>query len=107
MTPSPRYFPAIVRSEHESALDALLALDLPRGEAMDLLVASWHQPGSAILAAVDGGRPVAAVPIADGRWAACNTFPEQVSATLAEAERSLGRLLRRGRHGLVACLPAC
>ncbi|MBI2308831.1 MAG: hypothetical protein HYU78_16205 [Rhodocyclales bacterium] len=107
MNPSPRYFPAIVRSEHDSALDALVALDLPRGEAMDLLVASWHQPGCAILAAVDGGRPVAAVPLADGRWAACNTFPEQVGATFADAERSLGKLLRRGRYGLVASVPAC
>lgn len=106
MNPVARFFPAIVRSEHDSALDALVALDLPRGEAMDLLVASWSDPGLAILAVVDGGRPVAAVPLADGRWAACNTFPEQRSTTLAEAERSLSRLLRRGRRGLVACLAA-
>lgn len=106
MNPAPRFFPAIVRSEHDSALDALVALDLPRGEAMDLLVASWGDPGAAILAVVDGGRPVAAVPLADGRWAACNTFPDQLSASVSEAERNLSRLLRRGRRGLVACLAA-
>lgn len=106
MNPVSRFFPAIVRSEHDSALDALVALDLPRGEAMDLLVASWGDPGRAILAVVDGGRQVAAVPLADGRWAACNTFPEHLAATFPEAERSLGRLLRRGRRGLVACVAA-
>ncbi|MBW7901004.1 MAG: hypothetical protein H3C26_05985 [Rhodocyclaceae bacterium] len=97
-----RYFPAVVRSEHESALDALVALDLPRDEAMDLVVAAWERPGGAIVAAVDGGRPVAAVPLADGRWAACNAYPEHACASAAEAERRLGRLLRRGRRGLVA-----
>lgn len=71
---------------------------------MDLLVASWRTPGVAIQAVVDGGRPVAAVPLPDGRWAACNTFPEQPGATYSEAERSLSRLLKRGRRGLVACL---
>ncbi len=95
------YFPAIIRSEHEAALDALLALDLPRGEVMNLLVAHWGEVGRAILSEVDGGRAVAAVPLDDGRWAACNTFPEHVCASEAEAARRLSMLLKRGRRGLV------
>lgn len=87
-------------------LDALVALDLPRADAMNLLVATWGAPGKAIHATVDGGRPVAAVPLVDGRWAACNTFPEQSGATLAEAQRRLATLLRRGRRGLVVSLAA-
>ncbi len=50
------FLPAIIRSEHDSSLDALVALDLPRGEAMDLTVAGWGGAPLAILAAVDGGR---------------------------------------------------
>jgi len=96
------YIPAIIRSEHDSALDALLALDLPRDEAMDLLVAGWSAPGCAILATVDGGRPVVAVPQAGGRWAACNAYPEHVCHSPEEAGRRLRKLLKRGRHGLVA-----
>ena len=96
------FLPAVVRSEHDSALDALVALDLPRDEAMDLTVAEWGGAGLAILAAVDGGRPVAAVPLPDGRWAACNAYPEQAAATRSEAERRLQKLLKRGRRGLVA-----
>lgn len=98
------YFPAIIRSEHEAALDALVALDIPRGEAMNLLVAHWGEVGRAILAEVDGGRPVAAVPTPDGRWAACNTFPEHTCTSEREASRRLATLLRRGRRGLVVCV---
>ena len=41
---------------------------------------------------------------ADGRWAAGNAFPEQGGATYAVAERTLSRVVKRGRHGLVAHL---
>lgn len=98
------YFPAIIRSEHEAAIDALAALDIPRGEVMNLLVAGWGRAGGAILTEVDGGRPVAAVPLPDGRWAACNTFPGHVCGSQADAERTLSRLLKRGRRGLVVCV---
>lgn len=101
-----RHLPVIVRSEHDSVLDALLALDLPRGEVMDLVVATWGRPAGAILATVDGGRPVAAVPLADGRWVAGNAYPEHASASAPEAGRQLARLLRRGRRGLLACIDA-
>ena len=96
------FLPALIRSEHDSSLDALVALDLPRGEAMDLTVAGWGGAPLAILAAVDGGRPVAAVPLPDGRWAACNTYPDEAAETRSEAERRLRKLLKRGRRGLVA-----
>jgi hypothetical protein len=99
-----RYFPAIIRSEHEAVLDALVALDIPRGEAMNLLVAHWGGGGNAILAEVDGGRPVAVVPTADGRWVACNTFPDHVCDSESEAGRRLATLLKRGRRGLVVCV---
>jgi hypothetical protein len=94
------FFPAIIRSEHEAVIDALAALDIPRGEAMNLSVAGWGQAVGPILAEVDGGRPVAAVPLLDGRWAACNTFPGHACKSLADAERTLSRLLKRGRRGL-------
>jgi hypothetical protein len=97
-----RYLPVIVHSGHDSAFDALVALDVPRDEAMDLVVAHWSATSVAILAQVDGGRAVAAVPLPDGRWAAGNAYPEHACATAAEAERRLTRLLKRGRHGLVA-----
>lgn len=104
MPPQFRYIPGIIRSEHDAALDALAALDIPRGEVMDLLVAAWGQTGAPILAEVDGGRPVAVVPLPDGRWAACNTFPGHASGSHAEASRNLAKLLKRGRRGLVVCV---
>lgn len=105
MSTDTRYFPAIVRSEHEAAFDALLALDVPRDEAMDLVVAGWRRGGGVLLAEVEGGRAVAAVPLPDGRWAACNAFPGHACASEAEAGRRLAKLAKRGRRGLVACCP--
>lgn len=99
------FLPAIIRSEHDSALDALVALDLPRDEAMDLTVAAWggaEGAGLAILASVNGGRPVAAVPLPGGRWAACNVYVEHAAQNRNEAGRRLQKLLRRGRRGIVA-----
>lgn len=87
-------------------MDALVALTVPRDEAMDLVVAAWSGSGQAILTTISGGRPVVAVPVAAGRWAACNAFPEQGSVYPAEAGRNLSRLLKRGRCGLVACVAA-
>ncbi len=98
------FLPAVVRSEHESAFDALVALDVPRDEAMDLTVAEWGSVGAAIAAAVDGGRAVAAVPLPDGRWAACNTFPEHACRSERDAARRLEKILKRGRRGLVAAM---
>jgi hypothetical protein len=42
------------------------------------------------------------VPLPEGRWAACNAYPEHAAATAAESERRLAKLLKRGRRGLVA-----
>ena len=72
---------------------------------MDLTVAVWGQAGAAIVATADGGRPVAAVPLPDGRWAACNAYPEHICSGRAEAERRLAKLVRRGRRGVVAEIP--
>ena len=50
-------------------------MHVPQDEAMDLVVASWPQNVvTCLLAAVDGGRHVAAVRLRDGRWAAGNAF---------------------------------
>jgi len=101
--PARRYFPAIVCLECDSPIDALIALCVPRDEAMDLVAASWRgADGACLLATLDGGRQVAALRTPAGRWAACNAFLEPACATLAEAERELARLLRRGRRGYVA-----
>jgi len=108
----PLYFPAIVCDEFDSPIDALVALCVPRDEAMDLVIASWTTARSAevelsLLAAVDGGRSVAVVRTAAGRWAACNAYPELACSTRGEAERRLKKILKRGRRGCVgvACGP--
>ena len=99
------FFPAIVCAVFDSPIDALVALCVPRDEAMDLVAAFWGE-GEAlcIVATLDGGRPVAVLQTPEGRWAACNAFPGEMCATPQEAERRLDKLLRRGRQGYVACV---
>lgn len=109
LSPARRYFPAILCDEHDSPIDALISLCVPRDEAMDLVVASWTNAatqGECLLAVLDGGRTVAALATAPGRWAACNAFPDDAADSASEAGRRLARLLRRGRRGYVAVLPA-
>ncbi len=97
------YFPAIVCVECDSPIDALVALCIPRDEAMDLVAASWRGGESAcVLATVDGGRRVAALRTPEGRWAACNAFLDKAFNSRGEAERELSKLLKRGRRGYVA-----
>ena len=96
------YVPAIVCAEYDSPIDALIGLCVPQSEAMDLVTASWLNREACLLATIDGGRAVAAIRTPHGRWAACNVFPEYGCPTRKEAERQLGRLLRRGRTGFVA-----
>jgi hypothetical protein len=100
------YFPAVILAEHDSPIDALIGLRLARDEAMDLVAAACAS-GSArcVLARVDGGRQVAAVLLANGRWAACNAFTKPPCASPREAERRLEKLLRGGRRGIVGTLP--
>jgi len=103
--PGHGYFPAIVRTELDSPIDALVALCVPRREAMDLVAASWPQSGACcLLATVDGGRPVVVLRTPQGRWAACNAFLNDLSATWQDADRRLHQLLKRHRHGYVACV---
>lgn len=100
------YFPAIVRDECDSPIDALVRLGVPRDEAADLVAATWSTPhagnANCILCDIDGGRPVAVLRTPEGRWAACNAFPDKASAERREAERQLAKLLKRGRRGLIA-----
>lgn len=103
---SHRYFPAILRVLRDSPIDALVALTVPRDEALDMVAASWLTgESSSLLATVDGGRPVIVLRTQEGRWAACNVFLGQVCATHQEADRRLSKLLKGGRRGYVACLP--
>lgn len=96
---SQHYFSAVVRDEYDSPIDALLALGVPRDEAMDLVAASWRESAAAcIVTTVYGGRSVAVLPLPAGRWAACNVFRGKACATPHEAERRLEKLLRRGRR---------
>lgn len=101
MSPEPLYFPAVVRSLHDSPIDALVALAVPRDEAMDLVAASWSRGDRSLVAWIDGGRPVAVVRTPEGRWAACNAFLDQATADPDEAARRLTKLAKRGRRGLV------
>ena len=117
-TPQRYYFPAIVCSEHDSPLDALLALCVARDEVMDLVVAAWLSgaDGGAggesgggiecIVAQADGGRDVAALRSPQGRWLACNAFLDSCCATLFDAERALSKRQKRGRRGCIGVLPA-
>lgn len=112
-----RYFPAIVRAEFDSPVDALRSLCVPHDEAMDLVAAVWHAAGRggardgcgerndrrdcAIVTTIDGGRCVAALPLENGRWAACYAYLEQATIRRAEAERRLHKLMRGRKRGLV------
>ena len=99
------YFPAIVRTEHDSPLDALVAACVPRHEAMDLLTASWAGADRhCLIAVVDGGRPVAVLRTPAGRWVACNVYLADLCATPGQAAQRLEKLLKSTRRGYVACL---
>ena len=101
------YFPAIVRVESDSPIDALLALCVPRNEAMDLVAASWIGGGTSccLVTTIDGGRPVVVLRTPDERWAGCNALLGELCVTPQEAARRLGKLLGRHRRGYVACMP--
>lgn len=96
------YFPAIVCMVCDSPVDALVALCVPRDEAMMLVAASWGSSETGcIVATLHGGRPIAVLHTPEGRWAACNAFLDEIFATPQEAGRRLERLLKRGRRGYV------
>lgn len=96
------YFPAIVCIVCDSPIDALVALCLPRAEAMSLVAASRQGSGAACLVAtLHGGRSIAVLPTPEGRWAACNAFMDELFASPQAAARRLDELLRRGRRGYV------
>jgi hypothetical protein len=98
------YFPATVRAERDSPIDALVAACVPQHEALDLVVAAWWQPAAhCLLATIDGGRPVVVVPTPDGRWAACNAFLDEMCRTAQEAELRLSKKFGR-RKGYVVCV---
>jgi hypothetical protein len=112
MNPTPHpfgFFPAIVCTVCDSPIDALVALCVPRAEAMMLFTASWRSGETeCIMATLHGGRPIAVIHTPEGRWAACNAFLDEFFATPQEAGRRLDRLLKRGRHGYVGyarCAP--
>ena len=100
---SGKFFPAVLCTLCDSPIDALVALCVPRDEAMELVAASWWgtEPPECVLATLDGGRTVAALRTAQGRWAACHAFHELACATHSDAERVLQKLLKRGRSGYV------
>ena len=103
----PCYFPAIVCAEFDSPIDALVSLCVPADEAMDLVSATWTTgEADCVMTVIDGGRTVAALRTAQGRWAACNAFAGQLCATAREAERRLEKLLKQGRRGTVGVIPA-
>ncbi len=96
------YFPAIVCVVCDSPIDALVALCVPREEAMLLVTTSWRDRGArCIVTTLHGGRPIAVLPTPDGRWAACNAFMDELFATPQEAGSRLAQLLKRGRVGYV------
>lgn len=99
------FVPLIVCAEFDSPIDALLSLCVPHDEAMNLVAASWlGDSKSCVMTTVDGGRAVAVTRLPEGRWAACNAYLEYGCATRREAERRLGKLLRRQRRGCVGVL---
>ena len=104
---SGKFFPAVLCTLCDSPIDALVALCVPRDEAMELVAASWNSDQSTcVLATLDGGRTVAALRTEQGRWAACHAFHELACSTRRDAERALEKLLRRGRRGYVGVIPS-
>ena len=102
---SRRFVPLIVCAEFDSPIDALLSLCVPHDEVMNLVSASWLSEGQdCVMTEVDGGRAVAVTRLPAGRWAACNAYPEYGCSTRSEAERRLGKLLKRHRRGCVGVL---
>ena len=100
-----RFLPLIVCADFDSPIDALLSLCVPHDEVMDLVAASWLDDGRDCVATqIDGGRAVAVLRLASGRWAACNAYPRHACATRSEAERRLAKLRKRHQHGLVGGL---
>lgn len=100
------YFPAIVRAERDSPVDALVAACVPQHEALDLVVAAWWQPAAYyLLATIEGGRSVVVVPTPDGRWAACNAFLDEMCRTAEEAEVCLSRKFGRRKGYVVFVSP--
>ena len=96
------YFPVILCLVCDSPIDALIALCLPRGEAMELFsAAQWSGDTGCMLATIHGGRRIAVMPTPEGRWAACNAFPDELFASPRDAQRKLDSLLKRGRTGYV------
>ena len=103
--PDVLYFPAVVCGEFDSPIDALRSLCVPHDEAMDLVAASWREAGVfGIVTAIDGGRSVAAIPLAGGRWAACHAYPEHAASSRSEAERRLQKIVRGKKHGVLGLL---
>ena len=96
------YFPAILCQTCDSPIDALVALCLPRDEAMLLVTSAWRKKGSdCLVATLHGGRKIAVLATPEGRWAACNAFMDELYATPQEAGKRLEQLLKRGRRGYV------
>ena len=101
-----RYFPAVAFAEHDSPIDALVGACVPRAEAMDLVAASWIDGETdALLATLDGGRPIVILRTGNGRWAVCQAFLDEQCATSEEAGQRLARRLKRRERGYVASLP--
>ena len=101
------YVPVAICAVLDSPIDALAAMHVPYDEAMDLVAAWWRDGESTgIVASVDGGRAVAAVRQSDGRWVGGNAFVGDMCATQQEAERRLGKRLKRGRRGMVGVIGA-
>ena len=96
------YFPAILCIVCDSPIDALVALCVPRDEAMLLVTSTWRDnDAGCIIATLHGGRSIAVLLTPEGRWAACNAFMDELFATPQEAGRRLDQLLKRGRRGYV------
>ena len=96
------YFPAILCTECDSPIDALVGLCVRRVEAMDIVAAAhWRGETGCLVATLHGGRKVAVIITPQGRWAACNAFMEEIFTTPQAAGRKLDSLLKRGRIGYV------
>lgn len=111
--------------EREARRAVHLAVGMPANDRMDWLVEKATELGVASIqplmtersvlrlsgeradkkvAHVDGGRSVAAIRLPNGRWAACNAFPEHHCVSRPDAERRLSKLLKRGKRGLLGTL---
>ncbi|HOL64563.1 MAG TPA: hypothetical protein PLB97_04425 [Accumulibacter sp.] len=96
------YFPATIRLECDSPLDALIRAGVGQHAALNLIVAAWDkQETDCLLANIDGGRHVVVTRLPGERWVACHPWLMDPCASIQEAEKRMQKRRRHQTRGIV------